>query len=186
MNKLAALIVGMMMAGCAASTKNVGTLVLPTSNKSIDVVQHRTDSHECAVGGVIQTFDATGILIDSQRFENNAFHCQMLNAGIQAGGMVGAASVLRPSITRNHNENEQQQAQGQNANAQATSNASAVVHKPAPVVAQPPAAKPAVPKPPVAKPTTPKPPVVKPKPTPKPVAKPVQINKGTVIINQEQ
>lgn len=99
--------------GCAASTSNVGTLVLPTSNKSIDVVQHRSDSKECVVQVVLQTYSDKGELIDSRSAEGNALHCQALGAGIQAGGMVGAAAVLRPSNTRIDNNNEQSQAQEQ-------------------------------------------------------------------------
>jgi len=104
--KLFAVLFALLIAGCSASTTNIGSLVLPTSNKSIDVVQHRSDSHECAVGWVLQTYDATGGLIDSKSGSGNAFHCQVFQAGIQAGGMVGAAAVLRPSRTNVDNSND--------------------------------------------------------------------------------
>jgi len=113
MKKLAWVIGVVILAGCAASTGNVGSLVLPTSGRTIDVVQHRSDNKECVTAVVLQTYDATGRLIDSKSAQGNASWCQVLDAGIQAGGIVGAASVLRPSKTNVNNSNEQSQGQGQ-------------------------------------------------------------------------
>lgn len=103
------------VAGCSASTTNVGSLVLPTSNKTIDVVQHRSDSKECAVGWVIQTYDASGALVDAKSGQGNALHCQLLNATIEAGGRVGAGAVqgAASTVIRNVNQQAQGQLQGQ-------------------------------------------------------------------------
>src|SRR3990172_615897 len=112
--KLMSLAAALLLCGCAAKTGSVGTVVLPTSNKQIDVVQHRSDSKECAVGGVLQTYDAGGLLIDSQMAQGTAFHCHVVGAAIQAGGIVGAASILRSgSRTRIDNSNTQAQEQNQ-------------------------------------------------------------------------
>src|SRR5262245_14457521 len=96
---LLALAASVVLGGCSASTKNIGSIVLPTSNKTIDVVQHRSDSEECAVGGVLQTFDAKGNLIDSKTFEGNAFHCQFMNGLFS----VGASAARRPDRTSINN-----------------------------------------------------------------------------------
>ena len=101
------------VSGCAAKTTVVGSFVLHTSNKSIDVVQHRSDSRECSTGVVVQTFDASGTQIDSKMAEGNAFHCHAFTAWIHAGGIVGAAAVLRPSRTNVRNSNSQSQGQNQ-------------------------------------------------------------------------
>ena len=112
-NYIPILSVAALLSGCAASTKSVGSVVLPTSNKTIDVVQHRSDSNECAVGFVLQTYNASGELIDSKSGYGNALHCQVIGAGIQAGGMIGAASMIRPSSTKINNSNSQAQGQSQ-------------------------------------------------------------------------
>lgn len=54
------------LAGCSSSTLNVGSLTLPTSGQVIDIVQHRTDSKDCPVGWVLQTYNSKGLLIDSK------------------------------------------------------------------------------------------------------------------------
>ena len=112
-----------LLTGCAASSQNVQTLVLPTSNKSIDVVLSRSDVKflDCGTLVVLQTYNTEGSLIDSKEARGNALHCDVLTAGIQAGGMVGAASVLRPSRTNIDNNNEQSQT-GSSAVAGAVSN----------------------------------------------------------------
>lgn len=115
-------LIGLQVASCSSSTTNVGSLVLPTSNKTIDVVQHRSDSKECAVGWVLQTYDARGGLIDSKSGGGNALHCQIFQAGIQAGGMVGAAAVLRPSRTNVDNSNDSSNVSGSAASAVAQQN----------------------------------------------------------------
>ena len=104
------------VSGCSASTTNIGSLVLPTSNRTIDVVQHRSDSKECAVGWVIQTYDTTGQLVDSKHGAGNALHCQLLGAALEAGGRVGAGAVVKAARTTISNVNGQSQGQGQGQN----------------------------------------------------------------------
>jgi hypothetical protein len=106
--------------GCSASTSNVGSLTLPTSNRVIDVTLHRTDSHECAVGWVLQTWNAEGQLIDAKAGSGNALHCQLLGAAIKAGGQVGAAALIAEGVRdagsdtiNNSNSNSNSQKQGQ-------------------------------------------------------------------------
>lgn len=121
-NRVAVLSAAILLAGCSASTTVVGSLVLPTSNKTIDVVQHRSDSHECVVGVVIQTYSAEGTLIDSKSAHGNALHCRIIETGIEAGsrigsaaiiarGMVNAAKAERPDTIDINNLNAQQQGQ---------------------------------------------------------------------------
>ena len=106
-------------AGCAEYTSKPQSLVLPTSNRSIDTVLHRSDVRflDCGTLAVIQTFDVEGRLIDAQAARGTALHCGVIQATIEAGGRVGAAAVVRPAITRVNNmlsnSNQQSQAQGQ-------------------------------------------------------------------------
>src|SRR5690348_3800351 len=113
----------LLLAGCSASSDLVGSVVLPTSNKTIDVVQHRSSVKflDCSTMVVLQTYSADGALIDSKEARGSALHCDVITAGIQAGGMVGAASVLRPAHTDINNSNEQSQT-GSSAVAGAVSN----------------------------------------------------------------
>ena len=104
----------LMMAGCSAYSES-HSVVLPTSNMKIDVVLHRSDVRflDCGTLTVIQTYNGDAKLIDSKEARGSALHCGVLEAGIQAGGMVGAAAVLRPARTKINNSNEQSQGQGQ-------------------------------------------------------------------------
>lgn len=108
------LALAMVLGGCSAYSEQ-HSLVLQTSNRSIDVVLHRSDVRftDCGTLTVIQTYDAAGALIDSKDARGVALHCEVIQAGIQAGGMVGAAAVLRPSKTDIDNSNEQSQGQAQ-------------------------------------------------------------------------
>lgn len=119
------LVIGLLfLVGCSSSTTNVGSLVLPTSNRTIDVVQHRSDSHECVVGVVIQTYSSEGQLIDSKSAHGTALHCRIIETGIEAGsrvgsaaiiarGMVNAAKATKPDTIDITNVNAQAQGQGQ-------------------------------------------------------------------------
>ena len=104
----------LIMAGCSAYS-SVNSVVLPTSNAKIDVVLHRSDIRflDCGTLTVIQTYDVTAKLIDSKEARGSALHCEVLQAGIQSGGMIGAAAVLRPARTKINNSNEQSQGQAQ-------------------------------------------------------------------------
>lgn len=86
---------GLLLAGCSATSKNVETVTLPTSHKHIDVVQHRSDVKfaDCGTLVVLQTYDASGDLIDSKEARGQALHCGVIPAIIDAGGRVGAAHV---------------------------------------------------------------------------------------------
>lgn len=110
-----------LLTGCSASTGVVGTTVLPTSNKSIDVVLHRSDVKflDCATLVVIQTYSNGGDLIDSAKAQGRALHCEVIQAGIQAAGTTGAGALVghglskSGSVTNIKNSNTQQQGQGQ-------------------------------------------------------------------------
>jgi hypothetical protein len=119
-----ATLVAIFGAGCAASTKNVGSLVLPTSGRQVDIVQHRSDSHGCAELVVLQTYDAAGQLIDSQQGRARSLPCTLVEVGIEAGsrvgsaaiiarGMVNAAKATRPDNVDINNSNSQSQGQKQ-------------------------------------------------------------------------
>jgi len=101
--------------GCAATSQNVKTVVLPTSNKSIDVVQHRSDVKflDCGTLVVLQTYDSAGKLIDSKDAHGAALHCGALNAAIAAGGRVGAAAAAQAARSTTSNVLSQGQVQGQ-------------------------------------------------------------------------
>jgi hypothetical protein len=133
MKRIIGISAALLLSGCAASSVNVKSLVLPTSNKTIDVVQHRSSVEflDCGTLIVLQTYSAEGALIDSKEARGEALHCGAINAGIQSGGMVGAAAVLRPSRTNVDNSNanaanaEQSQLQGQSAVSSSVSAATA-------------------------------------------------------------
>lgn len=110
--------------GCSASTTNVGTLVLPTSNRTIDVVQHRSDSKGCAELVVLQTYSQVGTLIDSKEGRGQSLPCLLTGAIIESGsrvgsaalianGLVNAAKATRPDSVNIDNANTQAQGQGQ-------------------------------------------------------------------------
>jgi hypothetical protein len=111
----------LLISGCAASTGVVGTTILPTSNKSIDVVIHRSDIKflDCSTLAVIQTYGQEGKLIDAKSAQGRALHCEAIQAGIQAAGTVGAGAFIGSGIARggtkinNNNEQGQGQYQGQ-------------------------------------------------------------------------
>jgi hypothetical protein len=111
---LIAVIISFLVGGCSAYTNQPNTVHLPTSNQDIDVVLHRSDVRflDCATLVVIQTYNKEG-LIDSKEARGRALHCEVIQAGIEAGGRVGAGAVLRPSRTTNNNQNSNSQAQGQ-------------------------------------------------------------------------
>ena len=127
MKKIISVLAALALTGCAASSELVKTVVLPTSNKSIDVVQHRSSIKflDCGTLVVLQTYSADGTLIDSKDARGEALHCGAITAGIQSGGMVGAAHALRPSRTNvdtnNSNSVEQSQGQGQTQSAVSSS-----------------------------------------------------------------
>ena len=91
-----------LIAGCSAYSSKPTTTILPSSNKSIDIVLHRGDVRmmDCATLAVLQTYAATGQLIDSKEARGTALHCAVIPALIDAGGRVGAATVTRPAITK--------------------------------------------------------------------------------------
>ena len=120
----AAVVAALLVAGCGATTKNVGSLVLSTSGRTIDIVQHRSDSRGCAELVVLQTYDASGQLIDSQQGRARSLPCTLVEVGIEAGsrvgsaaiiarGVVGAAKATRPDNVDINNTNAQAQGQGQ-------------------------------------------------------------------------
>jgi len=108
-----------LIAGCSAYSSTPTTTVLPSSNRSIDIVLHRGDVRmmDCSTLAVLQTYNSGGQLIDSKEARGTALHCTLLPALIDAGGRVGAAAIVKPAITtiRNavSNVNTQQQGQGQ-------------------------------------------------------------------------
>jgi hypothetical protein len=107
------------LGGCSATTDNVGTVVLPTSNKKIDVVQHRTDNKGCTTGFVLQTYNHDGAIIDSKGGYGTSLGCRTVDGLIRAGGQVGAAALIADGIrdsadrTTITNSNNQSQAQAQ-------------------------------------------------------------------------
>jgi uncharacterized membrane protein YgcG len=86
--------------GCAASTKNIGSITLPTSGRTIDVVQHRAEIDGCLDFKVLQTYDSEGKLIDSQRGYGNTLPCVIIGAAIETGGYVGAASIAAHAASK--------------------------------------------------------------------------------------
>lgn len=80
--------------GCSATTTNVGTLILPTSNRTIDVVQHRSDSKGCAELVVLQTYDSGGLLIDSKEGRGQSLPCLLTGVVVESGGRLGAAAIV--------------------------------------------------------------------------------------------
>ena len=121
---ISVLVGGMVLSACAAKTTNVGSLVLPTSNRAIDVVQHRSDSRGCTELVVLQTYDAMGGLIDSQAGRGQSLPCLLTEVVIESGsrvgsaaiiarGMVAAAKATKPDLTNISNTNQQGQVQAQ-------------------------------------------------------------------------
>lgn len=113
-NRVAVLSVAALIAGCSAYNTEPKSIVLPTSNKSIDLIQHRSDVRlmDCGTLVVLQTYDATGRMIDSKDARGNAFHCAVVPALIEAGGRVGGAYVGRSPISISNSQAQGQQ-QGQ-------------------------------------------------------------------------
>lgn len=89
-----------LLAGCSAYTDKPTSFTLPTSNKAIDVVLHRSDVRfsDCGTLVVIQTYDEGAKMIDSQQARGNAFHCAIIPSMIEAGGRVGAAVATNPAV----------------------------------------------------------------------------------------
>jgi hypothetical protein len=102
---VAIVMITMLLAGCSEYTSKPTSFTLPTSNKNIDVVLHRSDVRfaDCGTLTVIQTYDGTAKLIDAQGARGTALHCNVIQAGIEAGGRIGAAAVFRPSTTKVNN-----------------------------------------------------------------------------------
>ena len=115
--KISLIAVMLVLAGCSSSAINVGSLVLPTSNKTIDVVQHRSDvkALDCTTLTVLQTYDASGVLIDAKSAQGRALHCDAAVAVIDAGAAIGAANQIRRGLAASASEinNVNAQAQGQ-------------------------------------------------------------------------
>jgi hypothetical protein len=105
----------MLLAGCSEYTSTPTSFTLPTSNKNIDVVLHRSDVRftDCGTLTVIQTYDGDAKLIDAQSARGVALHCNVIQAGIEAGGRIGAAAVLRPALTNVNNAVNNSLSQGQ-------------------------------------------------------------------------
>jgi hypothetical protein len=103
----------LLLFGCSASTTNVGSLVLPTSNKKIDVVQHRTDGKGCTTGFVLQTYSQIGDLIDSKGGYGRSLGCAVVDGVIRSSGQVGAAALIADGIRHSgdtiNNSNSQAQ-----------------------------------------------------------------------------
>jgi len=110
--------------GCSSYSAKPTSTVLPTSNKTIDVVLHRGDVRlmDCATLAVLQTYAEDGKLIDSKEARGTALHCTVIPALIDAGGRVGAAAATRPAINTIRNTVNsavnQSQVQGQNQTAE--------------------------------------------------------------------
>jgi hypothetical protein len=121
MIKVSLVSAALLISGCAASTGVIGTTILPTSNKSIDVVLHRSDIKflDCATLTVIQTYSSDGEMIDSAKAQGRALHCDVVQAGIQAAGVVGAGALVGKGLSdsgtsiKNNNSQGQGQYQGQ-------------------------------------------------------------------------
>ena len=111
------------LAGCSSSSTIVGSLTLPTSGLTVDMVQVRTDSKDCPVGWVLQTYDSKGQLIDSKSGGGQSLPCQLVNVSIEAGSRVGAAALIANGLrhsgdsssttNNNSNSNSASQSQGQ-------------------------------------------------------------------------
>lgn len=88
------------MAGCS-SYSGVNTVQLKTSNRSIDVVLHRSDVRfsDCGTLTVLQTYSAEGTLIDSKDARGTSLLCAVVPALIEAGGRVGAAAATPAAKT---------------------------------------------------------------------------------------
>ena len=89
------------LSACGSYTTKPESFVLPTSNKHIDVVLHRSDVRfmDCSTLTVIQTYDADAKLIDAAQARGSAFHCVVIPSLIEAGGRVGAAAVTEAART---------------------------------------------------------------------------------------
>lgn len=91
----------MVLAGCGATTSNVGTLTLPTSGKIVDVVQHRTSTYDgCAELVVLQTYSADGTLINSEAGRGRTLGCTVVEVGIEAGSRVGSAAIIGNAMVK--------------------------------------------------------------------------------------
>ena len=113
--RIIGLLVAMFTLGaCSAYNTEPKSIVLPSSNKSIDLVQHRSDVRltDCGTLTVLQTFDNTGRLIDSKEARGSALHCVVIPALIEAGGDFGAGYVGR-SVNVLSNAQSQGQSQSQ-------------------------------------------------------------------------
>lgn len=99
--RVSVLTAAMLLAGCSSYSTKPVTTVLPSSNRSIDIVLHRGDVRvmDCATLAVLQTYNSEGGLIDSKEARGTALHCTVIPALIDAGGRVGAAAMVRPAIT---------------------------------------------------------------------------------------
>lgn len=98
---LAATTAAALLASCSEYSTKPYSFVLPSSNKNIDIVQHRSDVRfsDCGTLTVLQTYNGEGQLIDAKEARGQALHCTLLPALIDAGGRVGAGAVVRPART---------------------------------------------------------------------------------------
>lgn len=112
---VAILMIATLFVGCSEYTLKPTSFTLPTSNRHIDVVLHRSDIRfaDCGTLTVIQTYDGDAKLIDAQSSRGVALHCNVIQAGIEAGGRIGAAAVFRPSSTKVNNSVNNSQSQTQ-------------------------------------------------------------------------
>ena len=114
---LSLLVVTGILGGCSAYNTEPKSIILPSSNKSIDLVEHRSDVRftDCGTLTVLQTYSNEGKLIDSKEARGSALHCVIVPALIEAGGRVGAAAATSAASTviRNVNQQAQGQLQGQ-------------------------------------------------------------------------
>jgi hypothetical protein len=93
------------LSACSSYSTKPESFVLPTSNKKIDTVLHRSDVRfmDCGTLSVLQTYDAEGKLIDAAQARGSAFHCVVVPSLIEAGGRVGAAAVTEAARTTVNN-----------------------------------------------------------------------------------
>src|ERR1043166_492279 len=109
------------LSSCAAYKPEVFTVVLPSSNKSLDVVSQRIDNKDCPNGATQAIFDDKGAIIGHVAFGGNSWYCHGIDqlGGVAQGVGVGVGlSNLKPahgdSTTNNNvNQNDLNQQQGQ-------------------------------------------------------------------------
>lgn len=130
MKNIFAIAMVLLMSGCGATSKNIDSLVLPTSGFKIDTVQHRSSTFDgCAELVVIQTYDAVGHILDSQAARGRTLPCTVVEVGIEAGSRVGAATIIGGAMVK-----AAKATQPDNINASASTSSSASAAASAPTV----------------------------------------------------